>query len=142
MQNRQYISIVAGIIIAAIFIFIFETVGKLMYPSTFPIDFNSFTKEGRNTISEQMPFMSKVFALIGNAVGAFVGAAIATFVSGRKDLKPMLVVETVLFAFAILKMLVLPFPIWIWVLTPAAFFGLGYVTYRFLKKKEEELAKE
>ncbi len=137
MQNRHYISIVAGIIIAGAFIFIFETIGKLMYPSTYPIDFSSLTIEGRNIISEQMPFMAKVIALIGNAVGAFVAAAIATFISGRKEMKPMLAVETVLFSFAVLKMLVIPFPIWFWILTPAAFFGLGYVTYRFLKKKEE-----
>lgn len=140
MQNRQYIAIVGGIIVAGAFSFIFDTLGKLMYPSTFPTDLSALTKEGRITLIDQMPFMAKVYSLIGSAVAAFVGAAISTFVSGRKDIKPMLAVETVLFAFAVMKMLANPYPAWIWVLTPIAYFALGFVTYKFLKKNEVENA--
>lgn len=138
MQNRHYIAIVGGIIVAGAFSFVFDTLGKFMYPSTFPADFSSLTKEGRLNLIEQMPFMAKVFTLIGSAVAAFVGAAISTFISGRKEMKPMLAVESVLFAFAIMKMLANPYPAWIWVLTPVAYFVLGFVTFKFLKKSDLE----
>lgn len=139
MQNRHYIAIVGGIIVAGAFSFVFDTLGKFMYPSTFPTDLSSLTKEGRLNLIEQMPFMAKVYTLIGSAVAAFVGAAISTFISGRKEIKPMLAVETVLFAFAVMKMLANPYPAWIWVLTPVAYFALGYLTFKFLKKNEEQL---
>lgn len=132
---RQFLAVIAGIIVGSLGIWLVERIGHSLYP--FPADLKPDDIEGFKAYIENLPFMGKFIVILGYALGALVSGFVATKVGNNNKPAAAIVCGGIFLFFTIYNMLVLPTPVWFWVLGILVW-SLVLVGYRLALNKNKE----
>lgn len=78
---RQFLAVIAGIIVGSLGIWLVERIGHSLYP--FPADLKPDDIEGFKAYVENLPFMGKFIVILEYALGALVSGFVATKVANN-----------------------------------------------------------
>lgn len=136
-MNRNTIAIVVGVVLGGVFVALGERMGMMFFPAKAPMpaDPNLWSSYLENDV----PMMAKLFVIINWGLSAFLSAIIVSILSKRITVKPVLATVGILNAFAFITMLMLPHPTWMWIASLFVFFPIGFIAYRLIRKKKENL---
>ncbi|WP_449397689.1 hypothetical protein [Chryseobacterium wanjuense] len=129
---RRILAVIAGIIVGSIGIWLIERVGHSLYP--FPEGLKPTDIEGFKTYVENLPFMGKFIVILGYALGALLSGFVATKVANNNKPTAAIICGIIFMFFTIYNMVVLPTPIWFWVLGIVVW-GLVLVGYKLALNK-------
>lgn len=131
-MGRKILAVIAGLVAAALMVGLVQKLGHLIYPlpaGTDPNDPETF----KNYV-ENAPFLAVFFVIIAYAAGALTGGFVATKIARDSSRAPAFIVGSIMLLFSIYMMLIIPSPIWFWILGVASW-GLVLVGYRLALKK-------
>lgn len=128
---RSILAIVAGVIVAGLFIVGIETIGQRLYPPPPGLDVKN--PEALREMVRAMPLAAIGSVLLAWVVGALAGAWVAAGIAMQWRIGHAGVIGAVVLAGAVANMLMIPHPVWMWagalVLIPlAAFVGARWAT--------------
>lgn len=135
-MNRSTIAILVGVIIGGFFITVGETFIHSTFPAKSPVPTDPALWE--DYLTNEVPFISKIGIVINWAFSAFVAGIFGTWISKRITMKPMLASVGVLNILALINLLMLPHPAWMWICGLLAFLPSGLLAYFLIRKKVEK----
>lgn len=118
-MGRNIAAVIAGVIVGGGIIFLAEMVGASFYPLPAGVDMGD-PEQARATVAAR-PAGAMVMVLLGWCLGALGGGALAARLARHAPDRHALVVGAILLALAVLNMVMLPHPLWMW---PAAIVGV------------------
>lgn len=126
---RSFLAIVAGVIVAGVFIVSIETIGQYIYPTPRGLDLKN--ADALRELVNSMPVAAIGSVLLAWVIGALAGSWVAARVAMQWRIGHAGVIGAVVLAGAVANMLAIPHPAWVWVgaivLIPLA----GYVGGRW-----------
>ena len=91
MKSIRYIgSVAAGLITAILLIMLNETLANYLFPAPMGLDINNPAQLAN--YQQTLPYGAYALILFGYSVASFAGGLVSTFLSGRNQQKPALVV--------------------------------------------------
>ena len=130
---RAILGVVAGIITGSFCIWGVETVNHLLHP--YPADMNANDIEAFKSYIENLPFLGKFMVIVGYALGALVSGFISTKIARNGKPTAAIICGLIFLSFTIYNMMVLPTPIWFWVLGILVW-GLVLAGYKLASTKK------
>ena len=128
---KNILATIFGIIFGVFFIGLIQWMGTSLFPASVPFP----TKRTEfQTYLEHVPTLAKWFMILSFGVGGFVTGIVATFIQGRRSLKPTLAATTLLQLLTWMSLMSFPHPLWMWILGSIVTVPMGYLAYRLLKK--------
>lgn len=123
---RNVLAVLAGVVVAVILIALVEAVGHLVYPLPEGIDPND--SESLKAAMSRIPAGAMAFVLFAWAVGTLAGGWVATRIAAKGTVLHAMIVGVILMAVGALNMLMIPHPLWFWIVglllfLPAAYAG-------------------
>ena len=133
-MGRRVLAVIAGMIVGSIGVWLMERIGYSLYPFPKKLKFDDL--EDFKAYVENLPFMGKFIVILGYALGAFLSGFVATKVAN--DHKPVsaVICGVIFMFFTIYNMVMLPTPVWFWVLGIAVW-GLVLVGYKLALNKNK-----
>lgn len=125
---RSVISVVAGVIIAAILILVVEMVGHAIYPPPPGLDITD------PQAIAKVPLAAKVAVVIAWFIGTFGGGVAASLISKRWAPAAWVVAVTILLLAGV-TMMQFPHPFWMMIGALAATGGGGFLAVRLTKAR-------
>jgi hypothetical protein len=113
-----------GIVVAGLAITIVEFLGSKVYP---PLGMNPEDPASVRAAMALMPPGALLFVLLGWIVGTFAGAWVTARMVYRSPITHGLVLGAIFLAGSIVNMLLIPHPVWFWVLGVAVFLPSAYL---------------
>lgn len=129
---RVILGVVAGIIAGSLCIWGVETLNHILHP--YPAGMKANDMEAFKSYIENLPFLGKFMVIVGYALGALVAGFISTKIARNRKPTAAVVCGLIFLSFTIYNMMVLPTPIWFWILG-ILIWGLVLVGYRFASPK-------
>lgn len=131
---RKIFAVVGGIVVMNLIIFLIESIEHLMYPLPKGMDYKD--KEAFAKYVESLPITAMLIIVFGYAFGAFAAGFVSTRIA--KDGKKIyaLICGIFLLAAIIFNFMMIPTPIWMWVLgvlTPLLVFAGHKVALKNIK---------
>jgi hypothetical protein len=109
---RSVLAIVAGVIVAGLFIVGIETIGQRLYPLPPGLDLKN--PEALREMVRAMPLAAIGSVLLAWVVGALAGAWVAARIAMQWRIGHAGVIGAVVLAGAVANMLMIPHPAWMW----------------------------
>lgn len=131
---KNITAILVGLIVGAFVISFIQWMGIVLFPSDLPLSEN---RSERMEYMLHLPFMAKLFMIISYGLAGFVAGTVATFIQGRTDFKPTLIITGVLQLLIWMSMTSMPHPFWMWVGGTITIIPCGY--WAFWKFKREKI---
>ncbi len=135
---KRIFSIVVALLVSMAIIMGFEQLGGLLFktPAIDPKDNKTISD-----MMQHMPIAAFLWLLLGYAVSSFLGGLIATFISGRKQSQPAMIVGAFLLVGGIMNFIMIPYhPIWVMITAVLLFIPCAWLGYLVAKKKKETAA--
>lgn len=126
---RGIAAVVAGFIVASIVMMIVEAInGRLLYPELGKAAEGLTDRDRLRELLATAPVGAFLVVILGWILGGVAGGWTATRLAGRPDARPSLVLGGLLTLAGIANNLMVPPPLWFWVvslvvLSPAAYLG-------------------
>src|SRR4051794_23378764 len=114
-----------GMVVAGIAIMVIEFLGSKVYPS--PPGMNPEDSASVRAAMALMPLGALLFVLLGWIVGTFAGAWVTARMVYRSPITHGLVLGAIFLAGSIVNMLLIPHPVWFWVLGVVVFLPTAYL---------------
>jgi hypothetical protein len=111
---RVILGVVGGIIAGSLCIWGVETLNHILYP--YPAGMKANDMEAFKSYIENLPFLGKFMVIVGYAVGALVSGFISTKIAKNGKPTAAVICGLIFLSFTIYNMMVLPTPIWFWIL--------------------------
>ena len=111
---RVLLGVVAGIIAGSLCIWGVETLNHILHP--YPAGMKANDMEAFKSYIENLPFLGKFMVIVGYAVGALVSGFISTKIAKNGKPTAAVVCGLIFLSFTIYNMMVLPTPLWFWIL--------------------------
>jgi hypothetical protein len=118
-------AVVLGLVTFFVTIMIGEMVAHMMYP--IPSDVDLKNPEAVRAMVAKLPLGALVCVLLAWAAGSFAGSWVAASVAPTKKIAFGLLIGSFGLLGAILNMLMIPHPIWMWILGVAEFLPMSYL---------------
>ncbi|MGG3739077.1 hypothetical protein [Aeribacillus pallidus] len=122
---RTFLAVVAGLVAGGVAIFFLETISHIFYPP--PADININDPDALREFIQQAPVGALVLVAVAWAVGSFVGGLVTQLIAKRHQRRLPLVTGGILMAMGLLNLILLPHPIWFWVVGLAVYLPMAYV---------------
>ena len=120
---------IAGAVVAMICISLIEVQCSSIYPTPAGVNFKDPVQ--LKAFLDSRPIGAYVLVLLGYAIGSFAGGFIATFLSGRIDMKRALIVGSLLTAAGLFN----PDPIWFKIISSLIYLPMAFLGFMVAKKK-------
>ncbi|MCW3169547.1 hypothetical protein OMO38_13555 [Chryseobacterium sp. 09-1422] len=111
---RVILGVVGGIIAGSLCIWGVETLNHILHP--YPAGMEANDMEAFKSYIENLPFLGKFMVIVGYAVGALVSGFISTKIAKNGKPTAAVICGLIFLSFTIYNMMVLPTPIWFWIL--------------------------
>lgn len=112
-MGRNILAVIAGIVAAALTVFLFETVAHALLPA--PAGMDATNPESVKAAMANLPLSSYIAVIVAWCAGSFVGAWIAVALArSHHTLCAMLVAAGIALS-GIATMVMIPHPIWLWI---------------------------
>lgn len=125
---RSIVAVLAGMVVFAFLVMAIEAVGMMIFPP--PPGTDMANPEAARAAMANAPVGSLLFVLLAWIVGTFAGAWTAARIARRAPVGHGLVVGVLGLAGAIANMLMIPHPVWFWVLGVAVFLPVAWLGAR------------
>ncbi len=112
-MGRRILAVIAGIVTAFILVMLIEWLGHLVVPP--PEGLDPTDPESIRAMMDQISPLSLIMVAIAWACAAFGGAWVAGKIGGPPSRIPALIVGGLLVAASIMNLIMIPHPIWFWV---------------------------
>jgi hypothetical protein len=134
-MNRNIPAILAGLLSGFIVIALVESLAHFFYP---PPDEAFATHEELKAFVLQLPLGAKLLVLAAWAAGSFAGGTVAAMVLKSSNASASLITGGILMVSGIMNLLVVPHPMWFWIVSflifiPAAY--AGFLVAEFFRNK-------
>lgn len=133
---KNIAAVLIGLIAGVFVIALIQYMGNTLFPTDWPLP------EKHTDWPEFMlhvPFMAKLLVIISYGLAGFVAGTLATFIQGRTDFKPTLIITCVLQLFIWMSMTNIPHPLWMWIGGTITIIPCGYWAFwKFRRIKEVE----
>ena len=116
---RSAVAVLLGLLAAMFFIIGVEGVCSILYP--FPPGVDPSDLEACRAHVATLPASAFLIAVAGWALATFAGSWVATRLGAARHPAHGIVLGAVLLAAAVVNMLMLPYPIWFWILNLVVF---------------------
>lgn len=130
---RIILGVIVGIIAGSVCVWGVETINHILYP--YPVGMKANDMEAFKLYIEKLPFLGKFLVIVGYAFGALVSGFVATKISKNEKPTAAIIGGLIFLSFTIYNMVVLPTPIWFWVLGILVW-GLVLVGYKLALNKK------
>lgn len=130
---RIILGVIAGIIAGSVCVWGVETVNHILHP--YPAGMKANDMEAFKSYIENLPFLGKFMVIVGYALGALVSGFISTKIAKNGKPTAAIICGLIFLSFTIYNMIVLPTPIWFWVLGILVW-GLVLVGYKLASTKK------
>jgi hypothetical protein len=117
-----------GMVVAGLAITVIEFLGSKVYPP--PLGMNPEDPASVRAAMALMPPGALLFVLLGWIVGTFAGAWVTARMAYRSPITHGLVLGALFLAGGIVNMLLLPHPVWFWILGVMVFLPAAYLGAR------------
>jgi hypothetical protein len=111
---RIILGVIAGIIAGSVCVWGVETLNHILHP--YPAGMKANDMEAFKSYIENLPFLGKFMVIVGYALGALVSGFISTKIARNGKPTAAIICGLIFLSFTIYNMMVLPTPIWFWVL--------------------------
>lgn len=111
---RVILGVIAGIIAGSVCVWGVETLNHILHP--YPAGMKANDIEAFKSYIENLPFLGKFMVIVGYALGALVSGFISTKIAKNGKPTAAIICGLIFLSFTIYNMVVLPTPIWFWVL--------------------------
>lgn len=111
---RVILGVVGGIIAGSLCIWGVETLNHILHP--YPAGMKANDMEAFKSYIENLPFLGKFMVIVGYAVGALVSGFVSTKIAKNGKPTAAVICGLIFLSFTIYNMMVLPTPIWFWIL--------------------------
>lgn len=111
---RIILGVIAGIIAGSVCVWGVETLNHILHP--YPGGMKANDMEAFKSYIENLPFLGKFMVIVGYALGALVSGFISTKIAKNGKPTAAIICGLIFLSFTIYNMVVLPTPIWFWVL--------------------------
>lgn len=111
---RAILGVIAGIIAGSVCVWGVETLNHILHP--YPAGMKANDMEAFKSYIENLPFLGKFMVIVGYALGALVSGFISTKIAKNGKPTAAIICGLIFLSFTIYNMVVLPTPIWFWVL--------------------------
>lgn len=111
---RIILGVIAGIIAGSVCIWAVETLNHNLYP--FPVGMKANDMDSFKLYVETLPFLGKFLVIVGYALGALVSGFVSTKIAKNGKSTAAIICGLIFLSFTIYNMIVLPTPIWFWIL--------------------------
>ncbi|TXF78884.1 hypothetical protein [Chryseobacterium sp.] len=128
---RKILAVLAGLVATALVVGLVEQLGHYVYPLPSGADPND--PETFKKYAESAPFMAIFFVILAYAAGAFTGGFVSTKIANDGKKIYALIIGAVFLLISVYMMVIIPSPIWFWILGIASW-GLVLVGYRLALK--------
>lgn len=134
---KQIVAVVAGVVVAGLVIFGVEWMGHRLFP--LPSDIDATDMESIKANAERIPAGAQMAVCLAWALGTLAGSFAATKIVKPNEVgnwspfRPALIVGLIMMAAAIVNLVSIPSPVWMWiaglvVFLPAAMIGWRLAT--------------
>ena len=127
---KQFLAVICGVVVAGIVISGIELIGHKVFP--LPADIDPTDLEMLKASADRIPVGAKLAVCIAWAVGTLAGCFAATLVvqpgdeaGGWAPFRPAFVISQLLMGAAVMNLVTIPSPVWMWVLGLAVFLPCG-----------------
>ena len=135
---KRILSIVAALLVAFIIITGFEELGPILFKT--PV-IDSRDPKTISDMMQHMPLAAFLWLLLGYALAAFLGGLVATYISGRDNILPAIMIGVFLIVGSIMNFIQIPgHPIWFIVVNILLYLPCAWLGYLLAKKKEVKAA--
>ena len=130
MRNigRSILAVLGGGVVCAILIFAVEAVGSRIYP--LPTGVDPTDLEALKAAAAQLPTGAYLFVLLGWFIGPLAGSWLAARLAPGSPVLHGMILAGLVAGSAILNLVVLPHPAWMWVAGPLVILGGGWLGAR------------
>ncbi|ASS50002.1 MAG: hypothetical protein A3D31_10535 [Candidatus Fluviicola riflensis] len=132
---KNIAAILIGLIAGVFVIALIQYMGNVLFPADLP------KPEKRVDWPEYMlhlPFMAKLFIVLSYGLAGFTAGTVATFIQGRTDFKPTLIITCTLQLFTWMSMVNIPHPFWMWIFGTITIIPCGYWAFWKFKIKTND----
>ena len=126
-------AVIAGLVVAMLFVVGVEGMSAILHP--FPPGADPSDLETCRLHVARYPAGVLVLGALGWALGVLASAWLATRLGSRRHVAHGIVIGLILLAAAVANMIMLPYPVWFWVLNLALFPLATYVAARFAQPR-------
>jgi cytochrome c biogenesis protein CcdA len=110
---RNILAVIAGIIAAAVAVFLVETAAHSLLPA--PAGMDATNAESIQANMRNLPLSSFLAILAAWCVGSFVGGLVAAMVSRQQKMLCAFITALFILGSGIATMIMIPHPIWFWI---------------------------
>jgi hypothetical protein len=132
---RSILAVSLGFLAGSCLIFVFEQLGMLVFPP--PAGMDPSNMESVKAAMAKMPIGAFLSVLLAWCLGTFAAAWVAARVAGRSALVHGRVIGFLFLAAGVLNMLMIPHPVWFWVLGVAVFLPSAYLGAKVAENKQK-----
>lgn len=134
---RNIVAILLGLIAGVFAITCIQWIGNMAFPAAIPYPEK---RADLVTYMEHVPTMAKWMIVCSYGIAGFVSSLVATFIQGRTNYRPALIVTATIQLLIWMNMMSMTHPAWMWILTILLVMPIGYLTYRkFRIRKTNQL---
>ena len=133
-MGKRILAVVVAILAAMAVIMGFETLSGVLFKT--PNEPKSIAEMMAN-----MPAAAYLWLLLGYVVSSFIGGLVATYISGRNQAQPSIIVGAVLLVGGIMNFIKIPYhPVWVMITGVLLFIPCAWLGYLLAKQKKEKAA--
>jgi hypothetical protein len=121
---KRIFSIIGGLVASGLVVYLIEMLSSVVYP--LPANIDTGDIEAMNAYIAQLPVGAFLFIILAWALGSFVGGLIAGIINPDQRIRFALAVGLILMLFGLINLLIIPHPIWFWILGLAVYIPAAY----------------
>lgn len=130
---RAILGVIAGIIAGSVCVWGVETLNHILHP--YPAGMKANDMEAFKSYIENLPFLGKFMVIVGYALGGLIAGFVSTKIAKNGKPTAAIICGLIFLSFTIYNMMVLPTPIWFWVLGILVW-GLVLAGYKLASTKK------
>ena len=112
---RNILAVIAGIIAAAVTVFLVEIAGHFILPA--PPGVDATNADALRANATNLPLASLAAVLVAWCVGSFVGGLVAAMVSRQQKMLCAFITALFILGSGVATMIMIPHPIWFWIVS-------------------------
>jgi hypothetical protein len=107
---RIVLAAIAGVVAMMLSVFVVESIGHTLFPP--PPNMDVSNPEMLKALMPSLPFGALAFVILGWALGAFLGAVVASRITLKHQQKLAIGIGIVMIALSVTTMVMIPHPLW------------------------------
>lgn len=132
-MGRAVLSIVAGVVLAMVTIFVVEWLGHQMFPPPGDLDWSN--RQAVSAYMENVPVPSLAIVLFGYALASFLGGGLAAHLMKSAEWWPSVTVGGVVLLGALMNVQLIPHPGWFKAVAIILPLPCAYIGFHLIKKR-------